>query len=611
MEKGVSMNMDSLLNYLRGGSSHGYRQFGAHPVWEDGIRKVRFSVYAPYAQNVALIGTFNRWQPWQMQRLDCGVWTLTSSEPQEGQMYKYQITTADGQLMDRADPFAFGSELRPGTASVIRFLEGYRWQDEAYMAQREKNYNRPMNIYELHAGSWRVKDKADSERFYSYDELAQPLIEYVQQMGYTHIELLPLTEHPLDASWGYQVSGYFSATSRYGSPVQLMQFIDRCHQAGIGVILDFVPTHFVLDSHALLQFDGSCLYEPNDPNARFSQWGSALFDFTKPHVLSFLRSSLDFWCSVYHFDGIRYDAVSNLIYHNGRKEDGLNEPGLWFLRTTNYAMSQNHPQVMLIAEDSSDFIKVTAPVVYGGLGFDYKWDLGWMNDTLDYFKKTSEERKENLGKLTFSMMYAWNEHYILPFSHDENVHGKATIVQKMYGDYEGKFPQARALYLYMAIHPGKKLDFMGNEFAQLREFDESREQDWMVLDYPNHNDFRRFRQALNRAYCAEDAFWRREYDPSAFQWLDCSHPELDACAILRQGSEAAVLAAFNFGDTELEDYTLTLPVAGKLTLLLDTDWETFGGSTAAPKRSCARKTDGELKLTLPPFSGRLYRLEQA
>ena len=322
MEKGVSMNMDSLLNYLRGDSSLGYRQFGAHPVWEDGIRKVRFSVYAPYAQNVALIGTFNRWQPWQMQRLDCGVWTLTSSEPQEGQMYKYQITTADGQLMDRADPFAFGSELRPGTASVIRFLEGYRWQDEAYMAQREKNYNRPMNIYELHAGSWRVKDKADSERFYSYDELAQPLIEYVQQMGYTHIELLPLTEHPLDASWGYQVSGYFSATSRYGSPVQLMQFIDRCHQAGIGVILDFVPTHFVLDSHALLQFDGSCLYEPDNPNARFSQWGSALFDFTKPHVLSFLRSSLDFWCSVYHFDGIRYDAVSNLIYHNGRKEDG-------------------------------------------------------------------------------------------------------------------------------------------------------------------------------------------------------------------------------------------------------------------------------------------------
>ena len=234
-----------------------------------------------------------------------------------------------------------------------------------------------------------------------------------------------------------------------------------------------------------------------------------------------------------------------------------------------------------------------------------------MNVTLDYFKKTSEERKENLGKLTFSMMYAWNEHYILPFSHDENVHGKATIVQKMYGDYEGKFPQARALYLYMAIHPGKKLDFMGNEFAQLREFDESREQDWMVLDYPNHNDFRRFRQALNRAYCAEDAFWRREYDPAAFQWLDCSHPELDACAILRQGSEAAVLAAFNFGDTELKDYTLTLPVAGKLTLLLDTDWETFGGSTAAPKRSCARKTDGKLKLTLPPFSGRLYRLEQA
>ena len=332
---------------------------------------------------------------------------------------------------------------------------------------------------------------------------------------------------------------------------------------------------------------------------------------SRGEIRCFIQSCADYWLQVFHADGLRMDAVSRLIYWQGDPNRGVNGSTLEFLKGMNQGLQQRHPTALLIAEDSTNYPKVTAPVEYGGLGFDYKWDLGWMNDTLDYFKKTSEERKENLGKLTFSMMYAWNEHYILPFSHDENVHGKATIVQKMYGDYEGKFPQARALYLYMAIHPGKKLDFMGNEFAQLREFDESREQDWMVLDYPNHNDFRRFRQALNRAYCAEDAFWRREYDPAAFQWLDCSHPELDACAILRQGSEAAVLAAFNFGDTELEDYTLTLPVAGKLTLLLDTDWETFGGSTAAPKRSCARKTDGELKLTLPPFSGRLYRLEQA
>lgn len=530
------MNMDSLLNYLRGDSSHGYRQFGAHPVWEDGIRKVRFSVYAPYAQNVALIGTFNRWQPRQMQRLDCGVWTLTSSEPQEGQMYKYQITTADGQLMDRADPFAFGSELRPGTASVIRFLEGYRWQDEAYMAQREKNYNRPMNIYELHAGSWRVKDKADSERFYSYDELAQPLIEYVQQMGYTHIELLPLTEHPLDASWGYQVSGYFSATSRYGSPVQLMQFIDRCHQAGIGVILDFVPTHFVLDSHALLQFDGSCLYEPDDPNARFSQWGSALFDFTKPHVLSFLRSSLDFWCSVYHFDGIRYDAVSNLIYHNGRKEDGLNEPGLWFLRTTNYAMSQNHPQVMLIAEDSSDFIKVTAPVVYGGLGFDYKWDLGWMHDTLDYFATPFEQRAAHKNQLLFSMSYFYNDLFLLPFSHDEVVHGKKTIIDKLWGSYEEKFDQLYCLYAYFYFHPGKKLSFMGNELAEFKEWDEEKQLGWNLLDYPVHRQFFRFVQQLDFLYQTHPALWEQDYNSAYFSWLDMGQTQPEIFSLARRDS---------------------------------------------------------------------------
>ena len=302
------------------------------------------------------------------------------------------------------------------------------------------------------------------------------------------------------------------------------------------------------------------------------------------------------------------DAISRALYWQGDPNRGVNGSTLDFLKGMNAGLQQRHPTAILIAEDSTSYPKVTAPVEYGGLGFDYKWDLGWMNDTLDYFKKTSEERRENLGKLTFSMMYAWNEHYILPFSHDENVHGKATIVQKMYGDYEGKFPQARALYLYMAIHPGKMLDFMGNEFAQLREFDESREQDWMVLEYPNHDDFHRYRKALNEAYCANEAFWAREYDPAAFQWLDCQHPELDACAIWREGNEGAVLAAFNFGDTELADYALTLPRTGKLTLLLDTDWQCFGGKTEKPKRAAAKACDGTLTLTLPPYSGRLYKL---
>ena len=338
------------------------------------------------------------------------------------------------------------------------------------------------------------------------------------------------------------------------------------------------------------------------------EWGSCNFMHSRGEIRCFIQSCADYWLRVFHADGLRMDAVSRLIYWQGDPNRGVNGSTLEFLKGMNAGLQQRHPTAILIAEDSTSFPKVTAPVEYGGLGFDYKWDLGWMNDTLDYFKKTSDERRENLGKLTFSMMYAWNEHYILPFSHDENVHGKATIVQKMYGEYEGKFPQARALYLYMAIHPGKMLDFMGNEFAQLREFDESREQDWMVLKYPNHDDFHRYRRALNEAYLANEAFWSREYDPEAFRWLDCTHPELDACAIWRDGHDSAVLAAFNFGDTELADYTLTLPRAGKLTKLLDTDWQCFGGRTEKPKRLVGKACGGELKLTLAPFSGQLFKL---
>ena len=329
---------------------------------------------------------------------------------------------------------------------------------------------------------------------------------------------------------------------------------------------------------------------------------------SRGEIQCFIQSCADYWLRVFHVDGLRMDAVSRLIYWQGDPNRGVNGSTLDFLKGMNCGLQQRHPTAILIAEDSTSFPKVTAPVEYGGLGFDYKWDLGWMNDTLDYFKKTPDERRENLGKLTFSMMYAWNEHYILPFSHDENVHGKATIVQKMYGDYEGKFPQARALYLYMAIHPGKMLDFMGNEFAQLREFDESREQDWMVLKYPSHDDFHRYRKALNEAYCANEAFWAREYDPAAFQWLDCRHPELDACAIWREGHDGAVLAAFNFGDTEQKEYELTLPRAGRLTPILDTDWQCFGGQTEKPKRLVGKACEGKLKLTLAPFSGRLYKL---
>ena len=597
-----------LQRFYAGACFDAYRYLGGHMEAEGGV----FRTFAPSAAGVSLLAEWEDWQERPMERvLDGNFWEARSPGAVPGQRYKYRIWKRDGSFLDHCDPYGFWMEKRPHTASVLCGPEqDYIFSDQAWMAARTTCQDRPLHIYEVHAGSWK-KPGPGPEDWYDWDQLGELLLPYVQELGCNYIEFLPLSEHPSDASWGYQNTGFFSPTSRYGSPRQLKAFVDRCHQEGVGVLLDFVPVHFAVDDYALWQYDGTALYEYPHSDVGVSEWGSCNFMHSRGEIRCFIQSCADYWLQVFHADGLRMDAVSRLIHWQGDPNRGVNGSTLEFLKGMNQGLQQRHPTALLIAEDSTNYPKVTAPVEYGGLGFDYKWDLGWMNDTLDYFKKTSEERKENLGKLTFSMMYAWNEHYILPFSHDENVHGKATIVQKMYGDYAGKFPQARALYLYMAIHPGKKLDFMGNEFAQLREFDESREQDWMVLDYPNHNDFRRFRQALNRAYCAEDAFWRREYDPAAFQWLDCSHPELDACAILRQGSEAAVLAAFNFGDTELEDYTLTLPVAGKLTLLLDTDWETFGGSTAAPKRSCARKTDGELKLTLPPFSGRLYRLEQA
>lgn len=375
------------------------------------------------------------------------------------------------------------------------------------------------------------------------------------------------------------------------------------------MIFDFVPVHFAVDEYGLKRFDGTALYEYPAAAVGESEWGSCNFMHSRGEIRCFLQSAADYWLRTFHADGLRMDAVSRLIYWQGDPARGVNGSTLEFLKNMNQGLQQRHPTAMLIAEDSTNFEKVTAPVEHGGLGFDYKWDLGWMNDTLDYFKKTPEERKSNLGKLTFSMMYFWREHYILPFSHDENVHGKATILQKMYGEYEDKFPQGRALYLYMAIHPGKMLDFMGNEFGQLREYDESREQDWLLLDYPIHEAFANYRRTLNELYRKYDAFWSGEYNPDHFLWLDCDHPELDACAILRKGQEATVFAAFNFGDTELKDYELTLPGKGKITPLLNSDWNCFGGRTARPKALRSKTTTGSVKLTLAPYSAQLYRFE--
>ena len=583
--------------FYTGHAFDAYEFFGAHTYFGG----THFAVWAPAAQHVRVVGEFGEYD---MHRTHSGVWEADVNGADAGMAYQYRVTGANGRTVDHCDPYGFAMTLRPDGRSIIAERpDGFA--DEKWLTRRSKNYDKPLNIYEVHMGSWRQKEDGS---WYTYAELADLLPAYCKKYGYTHLELMPLAEHPFDGSWGYQTTGFFAPTSRYGTPDELAQFINACHKQGIGVILDFVPVHFAVDEYGLKEFDGTPLYEYPAASVGQSEWGSCNFMHSRGEIRCFIQSCADYWLRVFHADGLRMDAVSRLIYWQGDPNRGVNGSTLEFLKGMNAGLQQRHPTAMLIAEDSTNFPKVTAPVEYGGLGFDYKWDLGWMNDTLDYFKKTPAERKHNLGKLTFSMMYAWNEHYILPFSHDENVHGKATIVQKMYGEYEGKFPQARALYLYMAIHPGKKLDFMGNEFAQLREWDESREQDWPVLKYPNHDSFRAFRKALNEAYLQNDGFWSREYDPAAFLWLDCAHPEKNACAIWRQGSEGAVLAAFNFGDTELTDYELTLPQKGKLTLLLHTDWTDFGGGTAKPVKAKALPAADTLTLDLPPFSGVLYAL---
>ncbi len=458
--------------------------FGAHP-YEGGTH---FAVWAPSARDVKVITSGlsdGSWAEWQMHRSCSGCWEADAAGVMRGTCYQYRVCGADGSVVDHCDPYGTAMTLRPDGRSIVWGAPTCQWTDSAWMAKRSKNFDAPLNIYEAQAGSWRCKEDGTP---YTYSELAKQLPAYLKENGYTHLELMPLSEYPFDGSWGYQTTGFFAPTSRYGTPDELCTLIDACHAADIGVIFDFVPVHFAVDEYGLKHFDGTALYEYPAAAVGESEWGSCNFMHSRGEIRCFLQSAADYWLRTFHADGLRMDAVSRLIYWQGDPARGVNGSTLEFLKNMNQGLQQRHPTAMLIAEDSTNFEKVTAPVEYGGLGFDYKWDLGWMNDTLDYFKKTPEERKSNLGKLTFSMMYFCREHYILPFSHDENVHGKATILQKMYGEYEDKFPQGRALYLYMAIHPGKMLDFMGNEFGQLREYDESREQDWLLLDYTVPDD---------------------------------------------------------------------------------------------------------------------------
>lgn len=600
----------NIQDFYIGKSFDAYEFFGAHKIGD----KILFRVYAPNAAKVSLVGEFNDWQEEAMeQQHQSGIYSITSEKARVGMMYKYCIHTRDGQVVYHCDPYGFAMELRPNTASYIVDLDEYKFNDDEWMNNRDKCYNKPLNIYEIHMGSWMTrKDKDINNGWYRYNEIADTLINYVKENGFTHIEIMPLCEHPVDCSWGYQNTGFFSPTSRYGTNRDLKELIDKCHRANVGVILDFVPVHFAVDDYGLAKFDGTELYEYPHRDVGASEWGTCNFIHSRGEVCSFLQSSANYWLKEYHFDGLRMDAISRAIYWQGNPARGVNSCAINFIRNMNDGLHKLHPTAMIIAEDSTAYPKVTAPVEYNGLGFDYKWDLGWMNDTLEYFKIPPKERPNHYYKLTFSMEYFYNELFLLPFSHDEVVHGKATIIQKMWGDYDDKFKQCRALYMYMYTHPGKKLNFMGNEIAQFREWDEKREQDWQLIKMPLHDAFNKYIKRLNEVYDNYEALYENEYDSSYFKWLEVNAAEKSVYIYERGRDDHRIIVALNFSDNEYAPFTFKVEEELRLREIVNSDSDIYGGSTWGVRSDVTTTKEDDnlynLSINLKPFSGIIYEV---
>lgn len=614
----------SMDEFYRGESINAYKYFGAHPVTDNDDSGIIFRVYAPSAWQVEVIGDWNGWNGWnhKMNKINSGVHEICIPEARVGQLYKFRIYQQGGNVVDKADPYAFHSELRPNTASIITRISKNEFHDEKWMKQRSKCYDKPLNIYEMHMGSWRKpygKSEEDGgAQWFRYDEVANELVKYLKENNYTHVEVMPLAEYPFDGSWGYQVSQYYSATSRYGTPEQLMKFVDTCHQNDIGVIIDFAFVHFVKDNYSLGNFDGTSLYEypPSDVNQ--SQWGSYNFNLSKGDVRSYLTSCAAFWLDTYHFDGIRMDAINNGIYWMGDKNRGVNDRSVDFFKNMNRKLNEEFKNIMLIAEDSSDYPGVTKPVEEGGLGFDYKWDMGWMNDTLKYFKVDPLWRKGSHNQINWSMAYFYFERFILPLSHDEVVHGKATIVQKMWGgDYENKFAQARTLYAYMMTHPGKKLNFMGNELGMFREWDETREMDWFLLDeYPMHQKFHRYFKDLCGLIIKNPAFYEKDYESDGFLWIDADNANENMYAYYRMSDGQKYAVVLNMSPVRRDNYRIGMHYPCTITEVLNSDDERYGGSGAVnpnPIKSepiCHNQWYHSAVITLPPFGAAIFEVKE-
>ncbi len=564
-----------------------YHYFGAH---ESDVGYI-WRIWAPGVRSVSVVGDFNNWQPAAnpLQEIFPGIYETHIATAVPGQCYKFALTDQSGQCTYRSDPFAFASELRPQNASVLWRDSHFDWGDESHWPQSaDAKYARPLNIYELHLGSWRRH--ADGS-FLNYAEMVDELIPYLQELQFTHVELMPLQEHPLDASWGYQVTAYFAVTARYGTAEQFKYMVKRLHEAGFGVILDWVPAHFPKDEHGLARFNGEALYEYADAELRERKvWGTLVFDYGRPEVCSFLLSNAFYWIEEYHLDGLRFDAVSSILYRNydsyayEHLEQGeqINEEAVSFLRHVNNRLHEAFPWVLTFAEESSDFPLVTGATAEGGLGFDYKWNLGWMHDTLDYFTSDYVYRPYNHNKLTFSLTYAFSERYVLPLSHDDVVHGKKSLIDKMPGDYWRKFASYRCLLAYLMTHPGAKLLFMGAELAQFNEWHYYEALDWNLLDYEMHRKLRNYLIELNKLYLAQAAFWANEHDWSGFVWLDADDAEHSVFSYIRQAKDAPpCLLIFNMLPSPIEDFCIGVPYSGRWRILLNSDDGNFGGSDYA------------------------------
>ncbi|NMM65792.1 1,4-alpha-glucan branching protein GlgB [Clostridium sp. P21] len=590
----LDVNSYETYSFNTGNNFRAYKFLGSRFIQLKGTSGTLFRVWAPNAINVSVVGDFNNWNGKNhimKKQPNADFWNLFIEDVMEGDLYKYEILMSDGKSVLKSDPYAFYSELRPNTASIVTNIkDNYAWNDKSWLESRGKKntFSSPLNIYEVHLSSWKLDGK---NAFYSYKEIADLLVPYVLNMGYTHIELLPIAEHPLDDSWGYQTTGYYSVTSRFGTPSDFKYFIDKFHQNGIGVIIDWVPGHFCKDEHGLYKFDGSYLYEYSNDDLRENYgWGTANFNLGKTQVQNFLISNAIFWFEMYHIDGIRVDAVANMIYLNYGKEGNLNLKNKYggienleavdFLRKLNRTIFKHFPSALVIAEESTAWPMVTGPDYDGGLGFNYKWNMGWMNDILRYMQLDITQRKFNHNLITFSIMYAFSENFMLPISHDEVVYGKKSILNKMPGTYEDKFSGVRSFYGYMIGHPGKKLTFMGNEFAQFDEWKFNSGLDWNLLLYPMHLKMQKYVKDLNHLYKNESSLWQQDHNFHGFSWIDASNSNQSIVSFIRYGfnSNNFIIVICNFTLNSYEDYKIGVPRFTHYKEVLNSDNILYGGS---------------------------------